>query len=320
MFSLAALAFGLGLLAPGAAFAWGPGTHLELGTKVIANLGLLPLALQELLREHPLDYFYGSIAADIIVGKKFTHYLRHCHRWALGLEVLDKAENEAQKSFAWGYLSHLAADVVAHNYFVPYKTMMSFNSRGMNHTYWEVRFDTYASDEVWLIPPQLSEQMLTGNDELLKRSLSNTLFSFRTNKVIFNSVILMGRFRNWQNILRESLSQSATPLDVRRVEKYKELSLEAILSFLIDKEEAWCFKADPTGHQSLKAASVIRTQLKKKYNQGTLGRETFLEIMDKYRPHLKATIYDNPNSAELVDTAMEIIGGGRSQEGEQTKP
>ncbi len=157
------------LLAPAHAWAWGPATHLEIGLRVIGNLGVLPLALQDLLRIHPLDFLYGSIAADIVVAKRFTHYLRHCHRWTVGLEVLGNASKPSQESFAWGYLSHLAADVVAHNYFVPYKTILSFHTRAMNHAYWEVRFDTYAPDEVWDIPGRIS------SCQRLKRPMSTTL-------------------------------------------------------------------------------------------------------------------------------------------------
>ena len=295
------------LLLPLDALAWGPATHLELGTRVLGNLGLLPLALQALLRAHPLDFLYGNIAPDIVVGKKFGHYLRHCHRWPVGLEVHGLAGSEAETSFALGYLAHLAADVVAHNYFVPYKTILSFNARAMKHTYWEVRFDTHASDEVWHLPYRISDKMLGDNDELLKKVLSRTLLSFQTNKVIFNSVVLMGRFRKWHDIIRQALAQSRVELDPQRVARYKELSERAVLGFLIDREESWCFRGDPTGSQSLKAASIIRAHLKRHYRRGHLSRDSFQEVLEQYRPHLEASIYAEPNSHELVEAALELL-------------
>jgi len=295
------------LLLPRDALAWGPATHLELGTRLLGNLALLPLALQVLLRAHPLDFLYGNIAPDIVVGKKFGHYLRHCHRWPVGLEVLDLARSEAEQAFALGYLAHLSADVVAHNYFVPYKTILSFNTRAMNHAYWEVRFDTHAPDEVWHIPYRISDKMLGDNDELLKKVLSRTLLSFQTNKVIFNSVVLMGRFRKWHDIIRQALAQSRVVLDPQRVERYKDLSERAVLGFLIDREDSWCFKSDPTGNQSLKAASIIRSHLKRLYRRGHLSRDSFQEILEQYRPHLEASIYAEPSSHELVDAALELL-------------
>jgi hypothetical protein len=306
--SLSRLLLALAFIAiPGAAWAWGPATHLELGTRLFENLGLLPLSLQTLLQAHSLDFLYGSIAADIVVAKRFTHYLRHCHRWTVGLEVLGQATKPSQQAFAWGYLSHLAADVVAHNYFVPHKTMLSFNTRAMNHAYWEVRFDTHAPEDVWTLPYRMSRQMHADNDEVLKTVLSRTLLSFQTNKVIFNSVVLMGRFRKWHDLIGQALSQSRLVLDPDRVARYKELSLKAVLGFLIDREESWVFRADPTGHESLKAASIIRSHLRRLYRRGHLSRETFLEVLDRYRPHLEASIYAEPNSRELVHTALDLL-------------
>ncbi|MFU8855684.1 MAG: zinc dependent phospholipase C family protein [Deferrisomatales bacterium] len=302
---LAALA--LAVLAPEAAWAWGPATHLELGTLVLANLGALPPALQEPLRSHPLCFLYGNIAADIVVAKRFTHYLRHCHRWTVGLEVLGRTSRPSEAAFAWGYLAHLAADVVAHNYFVPYKTILSFNTRALNHAYWEVRFDTYAPDEVWRVPYQISREMHTRNDEILKAVLSRTLLSFQTNKVLFNSVVLMGRFRKWHDIIRQALAQSTVTLDPARVRRYKDLSLEAILAFLSNREDAWCFRADPTGSQSLKAAGIIRSHLRRLYRRGHLSREAFLDILERYRPHLEASIYAEPSSQELVESALALL-------------
>ncbi|GAB4252811.1 MULTISPECIES: zinc dependent phospholipase C family protein [Deferrisoma] len=307
VFARIAAAFALILVFPAAGLAWGPATHLELGTRVLEHLGLLPAALQALLRAHPLDFLYGSIAADIVVAKRLTHYLRHCHRWTVGLEVLSRARRPSQEAFAWGYLSHLAADVVAHNYFVPFKTILSFPTRAMNHTYWEVRFDTHAPDEIWRIPYRISREMHQDNDELLKSVLSRTLLSFQTNKVIFNSVVLMGRFRRWHDIIRQALSQSRVALDPTRVAEYKELSLNAVLAFLIDREEAWCFRADPTGYQSLKAAGVIRAHLRRLYRKGRLSRQAFQSVLERYRPHLEASIYAEPSCAELVDTALALM-------------
>jgi hypothetical protein len=292
---------------PDSAWAWGPATHLELGARVIENLGLLPIALQAMLQAHPLDFLYGSIAADIVVAKRFTHYLYHCHRWTVGLEVLSRAAKPSQQAFGWGYLAHLAADVVAHNYFVPHQTILSFNARAMNHTYWEVRFDTHAPDDVWHLPYRMSRQMHADNDEVLKSALSRTLLSFQTNKVIFSSVVLMGRFRRWHEIIRQAMAQSRVVLDAEQVRRYKELSLDAVLGFLIDREDSWCFRADPTGHESLKAAAIIRTHLRRLYRRGHLSRSTFLDVLEHYKPHLEASIYAEPTSRELVGTALGLL-------------
>src|ERR1700686_3525821 len=97
------------ICSPHAALGWGAGIHLQLGTTVLSNLRALSPAMAAVIGEFPHDFLYGCIAADITIGKKFTHYLQHCHRWSVGLRVLENAGPAPQKACAYGYLSHLAA-------------------------------------------------------------------------------------------------------------------------------------------------------------------------------------------------------------------
>ncbi len=304
--ALAVLSITALLIFPDSAFAWGPATHLELGWRILQNARELPPAVSALILAHPLDFFYGTIAPDVVVAKKMAHYLHHCHRWPVGLEVQDAAENDRQKSFAWGYLSHLAADVVAHNYYVPYKIILGFARRGQNHTFWEMRFDTLAPDHVWDLPKQISAKLNPENDELLKRVLSRQLFSFQTNKVFFNNVVLMGRFRKWHSIIRRALDRTLY-VDLKRAEHYKELSLGAMTAVLTDREDSWCFRADPTGQQCLKAAAAISAELRNNLKKGNLSRDDFTHILERYRPHLEASIYGEPNADDLITAAEELL-------------
>src|ERR1035437_8149560 len=97
---------------PHDALAWGAGIHLQMGIAVLNNLSALPQSIAAVIGEFPHDFLYGCVAADITIGKKFTHYLLHCHRWRIGLKVLENAGPAPQKACAYGYLSHLAADAV----------------------------------------------------------------------------------------------------------------------------------------------------------------------------------------------------------------
>src|SRR5438874_3921057 len=106
---------GIALL-PAVAHAWTPGTHVYLGESVLANLHQLPAALADLLRAFPYDYLYGNIAADTSLAKKYAPVGRHCHAWHVGQEIFDLAPTDPLRAFGLGYLSHLAADAVAHNF------------------------------------------------------------------------------------------------------------------------------------------------------------------------------------------------------------
>src|SRR3989454_6635163 len=102
-------------LFPAAAHAWTPGTHVYLGEAVLANLHQLSGAVVDLLRAFPYDFLYGNIAADTSMAKKYAPVGRHCHAWHVGQEIFDLAHTDPLRAFGLGYLSHLAADAVAHN-------------------------------------------------------------------------------------------------------------------------------------------------------------------------------------------------------------
>ena len=48
---------------------------------------------------------------------------------------------------ALGYLAHLAADSVAHNYFVPKQLAVTSSTSALGHSYWESRFETHLGTE-----------------------------------------------------------------------------------------------------------------------------------------------------------------------------
>ena len=121
-------------LHPSPAWAWSPGTHIYLGQSVLANLQALPVMAQELLRAFPVDFLYGSIAADTSFAKKYVPVGRHSHSWNVGQEIFDLAGSERLRAFGLGYLAHLAADVVAHNHFVPRQLVVTSSTRALGHS------------------------------------------------------------------------------------------------------------------------------------------------------------------------------------------
>src|SRR5512143_3317746 len=138
--ALAAVA--LLLLLPHNAWAFGPAAHVFLGTNLLDTLSLLPTSIGDLLRAYPQSFLYGSMAADISLAKKYVPAGRHCHFWHVGEEILEAAENDRLRTVAYGYLSHLAADTIAHNFFVPRQLLLTSSTQALGHGYWEHRLDT----------------------------------------------------------------------------------------------------------------------------------------------------------------------------------
>jgi hypothetical protein len=279
------------LLLPTDAQAWGGGIHMQLGVHVLANLELLAGDLAALLAAHPKDFLYGCLAPDITVGKKYTHYLLNCHRWGIGRILLKEAETDHQRACAYGYLCHLAADTVAHNYYVPYKIIRSFPTITMKHTYWEMRFEAFVEKDVWELARIVCRADRRANDILLRDVLTTTLFSFGTNKRIFNSIMVLSRMERLQKILQTLSSKSRYQLAEADRDEYMDLTRDAIFDFLQNPEESKFLKLDPTGEKSLAAADALRRSLRLRYKSGFMSKEEGFEEVEAMRGTLRKALH-----------------------------
>ena len=295
-------AIALVLLAPHEALAWGAGTHLQLGMAVLDNLSAIEPAVAAVIGAFPHDFLYGCIAADITIGKKFTHYLLHCHRWRMGLKVLEAAGPEPQKACAYGYLSHLAADTVAHGYFVPMQTMETFSSMTLKHAYWEMRIDSSVEREIWELARKVAQENYRANDALLRGVLSDTIFSFGTNKRIFNSILLVSRLEKWQQVLQTVNDTSRFPLAEELREEYLALARDAVFDVLANGEGSRYFRADPTGERALAAAEAVRKNLRLLYRSGKISKEAALAQLEEMRGKLRAAIWEPQLLLQILST------------------
>lgn len=271
--------------------AWGPATHIYLGSEVLNNLSLLAPSLQRLLARHPSDYLYGCIGADIIFGKKFTPYSSHCHNWKTGMEVLEEAETDSQKAFAYGYLSHLAQDIVAHNYYIPTQLVASFQTTTLRHGYWETRFDIHAGTEIWETLRELAGRDHSINDGLLERVLEGTVLPFKVNKQIFATWLLLHRVNHWKRMVGMISSVSRWPLSKKDVEECHTLSLDNTIDLLARKDKACCLKVDPTGRKSMTIAKEVRKRLKGLNRVGSVDVKVQKEIIGIMKPRFRDRIF-----------------------------
>jgi hypothetical protein len=222
-------------VAPAVAHAWTPGTHVFLGEAVMRSLALVPVAVAELLREFPYDFLYGSIAADTSIAKKYAPVGRHCHSWTVGMEIYDGARDDPLRAFALGYLAHLAADSIAHNYFVPKQLAVTSSTSALGHSYWESRFETHLGPESARRARELILIDHARSDGLLDRVLSPTIFSTPTNRRIFRGMVIVADNESWQRIFQLMTENSRWDLADADVGDYLARSYD----FIIDLYVAW---------------------------------------------------------------------------------
>jgi hypothetical protein len=255
------LAVVLVVIAPAVAHAWTPGTHVFLGDAVIRSLQLLPPTVAALLSEFPYDFLYGSIAADTSIAKKYAPAGRHCHSWTVGMEIYDSAAEPQLRAFGLGYLAHLAADAVAHNYFVPRQLAVTSSTSSLGHSYWESRFETHLGTEVARRARELILIDHSRSDGLLDRVLSPTIFSTPTNRRIFRGMVIVADNESWQRIFQLLRENSRWDLAEDDVGRYLARAYDFIIDLLMRMDRAEPYQLDPSGDAALRMAKRIRRRV-----------------------------------------------------------
>ena len=248
---------------PHDALAWGPLAHLHFSTGALEDLSLFSPALRVLLSRHTPDFLYGSLAADIVVGKNLSKYSVHCHNWNVGFSVFDQARTDAQRAFCLGFLAHLSVDTVAHNYYVPYKTVQSFGVRATGHAYWEMRYDQRLPKDLWRMARHVSQACFREHDDHLKLCLSDShVLPFAISKQMFGGLLLAARLKKWQKLSEVVAGEKELPLHEEEIQECRKLAVGHIVQMLRDGRDARCTDIDPTGGRNLHFADQFKEKLK----------------------------------------------------------
>lgn len=271
-------------LLPERLLAWGPATHLHLGLEVLGSLDLLPGPMARLLAGQAMEFLYGSLAADIPLGKSYAPTERHPHSWQVGRELRDRAgDDPALQAFAVGYLSHLAADVAAHERFVPRMLLLTSSTRSLGHSYWEHRMDASVAPEKARMARSLVLDHDHGRlDEHLDEILDRLIFSFDTNRRIFRGMVRIADDERWQNLFDTLLDNSRWDLRQRETDLFVRESFDLVADYLRRPDASRAEKGDPTGREALDRAKNIRRQvlLVERWN----APEALVQAADRFFP------------------------------------
>jgi plasmid stabilization system protein ParE len=281
--ALAILAF------PTEAQAWGPLAHLHFSAQALEGVGAVQPQIRQLLQDFGNEFLYGSLAADIIVGKNMARYLYHCHNWRVGFNVFKHARAGGEQAFSLGFLSHLAADTVAHNYYVPFKTVASYYKRNTKHAYWELRYDQRMDPGLSQVARAVTKRAYRNHDDYLEEMLyGSSVLPFGFSKQLFRSLLATAQVGRFHHVSRLALARERNLLlEPDLVADTNQLAVEAIVGLLCEGEKSRAARADATGARNLRVAQVLRRQLREKTARRSIhprdGREIAAETRESFR-------------------------------------
>jgi Zinc dependent phospholipase C len=143
------------LFAPDA-LAWGLQTHVFLAQWLLAAAPFADPQLRAAALRFPRLVLAGSCLPDLALAGRMLGLatFRRAHQWST-LRRLSSTCWDEERAIAAGYASHLLADVVAHNRFVPEHEQRIVDLPHVTHALCEWAMDEHVKQELTIAPAEL---------------------------------------------------------------------------------------------------------------------------------------------------------------------
>ena len=249
------------------AYAWGAGVHMAIGNHILNHLELIAPAIAAVLAKHSRSFLYGCLSADIFIGKGCRTTPTHSHNWSVGKRLLDLAPSDQLQAYAYGYLSHLAADTVAHNFYVPNMLALTPGGGKLNHVYIEMQADMYVA---WN-PAEARELFKIkhkGADKTLLEATEKKRFPFYLKKQLFRGSVLASGQKSWNTSLGFMDQVIPRATDPAYLVQVVLLSRNVVRDFLSNPQGSVVLDLDPVGTRNLRYAHLARKGRRKAIRQG----------------------------------------------------
>ena len=264
------------VLLSGEAHAWGPGIHIVKGSYILDNLHLILPSIAQLLKACPQDFLYGCISADFFIGKGYRRRDDHCHNWSIGLKMLAGASTPANKAFCYGYLAHLAADVVAHNFYIPNQLYLTSSTKRLGHVYWEFRSDGQTDSGYWELARKVVASQNSHNDASLEGAMKKKIVPLKAKKNVYKKMLKLTDLDRWRKASEFVERNSRWEMPAEEILWLRDLSISLSISFLRDPGGSVCLDHDPVGSHNISRAKGLRRRIRR--STGTEPIEKAFEI------------------------------------------
>lgn len=227
--------------------AWGPGVHTLNALHLLENIkGILP-SIAQVIAAHPFEYLYGCMAADFFIGKGGKKADGHPHHWEGGFQFLAEARDEQEASYAYGFLSHLAADVAAHHIFIPKMLSLFPPGNRMGHLYWELKADYWIGTDYTVLANKVLRMDHQNCDAILGLIGGKSRNRMGANKLLYKQSV---KFYGFLNANRPGFMDTRVtrwPLFPQYLALSLDLSRRLVHDLLTRPGSSSCLRYDPMG-------------------------------------------------------------------------
>ncbi len=240
---------------PVSALAWGPGIHTAIALATLGKAEFILPSIAGVISACPIQYIYGCLAADFFIGKgRRKRKKSHFHCWEGGFKLLGDAGDNEEASYSYGFLTHLAADVIAHNYFIPNVIQNTNSSRRLGHLYWELQSDYLVGPSYTRIAKDILSLDHGSCDTLLSAAMNKEKKGMRTKKRLYTQGVKLSDFLYTANPLFLSDPVFLPLMFKDDLSRMVELSCRLVEDSLENLEDSLCISFDPLGQKNLRLA------------------------------------------------------------------
>jgi hypothetical protein len=236
------------------AWAWGPAVHTVISCNLLGSFSQILPGIASIIQSFPYEYIYGSMSADFFIGKGQKRKKGHSHNWETGFRFLSVVDSDKEAAYAYGFLSHLAADVVAHNYFVPDMVHRASTWKKIGHIYSEAIADK-SVDPLYL---KIAMDVLAMDhhecDKLLRSASVRNAYGLKTKKRLFTQSVKMSDYLYCLPVIFDKERNSPYNVEDGYMAYMIELSFKLVRDLLLYPDSSACLAHDPIGTDNLRLA------------------------------------------------------------------
>lgn len=237
------------------AWAWGPAIHTAIACGILNEIGHVLPAIASIIQPFSLEYIYGNMAADFFIGKGQKKKDGHSHNWDTGFKLLEEAKDERDLAYVYGFLSHLAADVIAHNYFVPDLIHRASTWKRWGHFYSEAMADKLIGPYYSTVAKDVLSMDRLECDDLLKTAVKRSKRGLKAKRHIFTQSVKMSDYLYYLPSISINSIGSRYHIPYKYLSFMIELSYRLARDVLSYPDSSPCLSHDPIGTRNLRLAS-----------------------------------------------------------------